>query len=120
MYMRHLPILLFVATFLPSLPWISPAAAEPARAAATLSLAQAERMAADLKQGMKLEEVQRLLGKPRRTALRHDGSSSSVPSQGTLQWTYSWGSSSQGSLQVEFAAKAPEEWYVNSWQWATY
>jgi hypothetical protein len=120
MHMRHLPTLLFVATLLTSLPWISPAAAEPARAATTLSLAQAERMAADLKQGMKLEEVQKLLGKPRRTALRHDGSSSSVPSHGMLQWTYSWGSPSQGSLQVEFAAKAPEEWYVNSWQWATY
>ena len=121
MHMRNLLTLLCVATFAPLLPWIAAAAAEPARAAATtLSLAQAERMAADLKQGMKLEEVQKLLGKPRRTALRHDGSSSSVPSQGTLQWTYSWGSSAPGSLQIEFAAKAPEEWYVNSWQWATY
>jgi hypothetical protein len=118
--MRQLPTLVFLTTLLPWLPWISPAAAEPARPAATLNLAQAERMAADLKQGMKLEEVQKLLGKPRRTALRHDGSSSSVPSQGTLQWMYSWGSSSQGSLQIEFAAKAPEDWYVNSWQWATY
>jgi hypothetical protein len=120
MHMRQLPTLVFLATFLPWLPWISPAAAEPARPAATLNLAQAERMAADLKQGMKLEDVQKLLGKPRRTALRHDGSPSNTPSQSTLQWTYSWGSSSQGSLQIEFAAKAPEDWYVNSWQWATY
>jgi hypothetical protein len=120
MHMRHLRTLVFLATFLPSSPWISAAAAEPARPVATLNLAQAERMAADLKQGMKLEDVQKLLGKPRRTALRHDGSPSNTPSQSTLQWTYSWGSSSQGSLQIEFAAKAPEDWYVNSWQWATY
>jgi outer membrane protein assembly factor BamE (lipoprotein component of BamABCDE complex) len=72
----------------------------------------------DLKQGMSAEEVQRLLGKPRRTALK----SGSTSTQGTLQWTYLWAgaSSSQGILQVEFAAKAPQAWYVDSWEWRSY
>jgi hypothetical protein len=118
--MRRLAILIFLAGLLPPLAWVPAAAAQPSRPAANLNVPPAERMAADLKQGMTLEEVQKLLGKPRRTALRRDGSSATIPSQGTLQWTYSWGSSSEGSLQVEFAAKAPEEWYVTSWQWATY
>ena len=77
-------------------------------------------MAVDLKQGMSAEEVQRLLGKPRRTALRNNGISANATSQGILQWTYTWTGPSQGTLHVEFAAKTPEEWYVNSWEWATY
>src|SRR5438034_4991573 len=35
-----------------------------------LTLTQTERRAVDLKQGMTLEEVEKLLGKPKRTALR--------------------------------------------------
>jgi hypothetical protein len=97
------------------------AGAQPVRPAATLTLAQAERMAADLKQGMSLEDVQKLLGKPRRTALKSNGASTSSPWQGTLQWSYTWtGSSSQANLHVQFSAKAPEQWYVNSWEWASY
>ena len=82
-------------------------------------------MATDLKQGMSVEEVQTLLGKPRRTALRNNGSSTSAPWQGTLQWTYTWtagpgASSSESRLNVVFVAKAPDQWYVNSWEWVTY
>ena len=76
-------------------------------------------MAVDLKQGMTLEEVQKLLGKPRRTALRSSGG---APTEGSLQWTYSWSSTghSEKSLQVVFAAKTPERWTVTSWDWSSY
>jgi hypothetical protein len=122
LHMRHLPTLLFLAALLPSLAWTSPASAQASRPAANVSLAQAERNAVELKQGMSLEQVQTLLGKPRRTALKNDGSfSTSAASQGTLQWTYTWtGSSSQASLHIQFATKTPEEWYVNSWEWGSY
>jgi hypothetical protein len=107
-----------------SLAWISPAGAQPTDPAAKLSLAQAERMATDLKQGMSVEQVQILLGKPRRTALRNNAFSTNAPWQGTLQWTYTWtgagSTSSESSLHVVFAAKTPEQWYVNSWEWASY
>ena len=119
--MTRLPTLVVLAALLPSLPWISPAAAQTPRPATNLSLAQAERNAVDLKQGMSAEDVQKLLGKPRRTALKNNGGSPNAPWQGTLHWSYTWtGASSQASLHVEFAAKTPEEWYVNSWEWATY
>ena len=101
--------------------WASPAGAQASRPAAVLSLAQAEQVAVDLKQGMSAEEVQKLLGQPRRTALKSEGGFPNMPSQGTLQWTYSWtGSSTQGNLRVEFAAKIPDHWCVNSWEWTTY
>ena len=122
MRMRSLPVLVFVAALSPSLAWISPAAAQASRPAATLSFAQAERNAVSLRQGMSVEEVQKLLGTPRRTALKTNGSSVTTPWQGTLQWTYSWpnAASSQGSLSVVFAATAPEKWFVNSWEWSSY
>lgn len=122
MDMRRLPTLLLLATLLPSLACISPASAQPSRPAPNLTLAQAERMAVDLKQGMSAEEVQKLLGKPKRTALKNTGVSAGAPWQGTLHWSYTWtGSSSpEGSLQVVFAAKVPEQWYVNSWEWSSY
>src|SRR5207245_8507425 len=79
-----------------------------------LTLTQTERRAVDLKQGMTLEEVEKLLGKPKRTALRaqvglHE-------SQGSLQWTYTWSSPSQSdrSLQVVFASRSPAQWVVDS------
>ena len=83
------------------------------------SLAQAERLAVDLKQGMTLEEVQKLLGKPRRTALKQ--AYGGAP-EGSLQWTYSWSSPSQSerNLQVVFATKSPEDWRVNGWDWTGY
>jgi hypothetical protein len=118
--MTRFAALLFLAALSPSLAWSQRAAAQASGPAATLSAAQAERNAVDLKQGMSLEEVQRLLGKPRRTALRTNGSSAAP--QGTLQWTYSWpgASSSQGSLHVVFGATGPEKWLVNSWEWSSY
>lgn len=118
--MRNLTVWVFVAALLPSLAWTSPAAAQASRPAATLSAAQAERNSVDLRQGMSADEVQTLLGKPRRTALKTSGNSATAPWQGTLQWTYSWSgaSSSQGSLHVVFAATA--QWYVNSWEWSSY
>jgi hypothetical protein len=85
-----------------------------------LTLPQTEQRAVDLKQGMTLEEVETLLGKPKRTALR--AQVGSHESQGSLQWTYTWSSPSQSdrSLQVVFASKAPERWLVNSWDWTGY
>jgi hypothetical protein len=114
--MKHLPILVLLAALLPS-----PALAE----GAAPNRAQAERNAVELKQGMTPDEVRELLGKPRRTALRGNGGSASAASQGTLQWTYVWtgstaSSSSERSLQIEFAAKAADQWSVNSWGWSSY
>jgi hypothetical protein len=116
--MKHLvTVVLFGAL----LTWVPLAGAQSSRPAAGLSVAQAERNAVDLKQGMSAEEVQRLLGKPGRTALKNNDGSSSAPSQGTLQWTYNWSSTSTAAiLHVKFAAKTPEAWVVNSWEWASY
>ena len=104
----------FLAVFLTALAWMPAAGAQAQRAA----LAQAERNAVELKQGMTLEEVQKLLGKPTRTALKSANGAVTDPSQGALQWTYAW--SRERILNVVFAAKTPHEWYVNSWDWATY
>jgi hypothetical protein len=99
--------------------------AQPAPPKQTLTLAQAERRAIELKHGMTLQEVQDLLGKPRRTALKalSPGSTPEL-SQGALHWTYAWSpgaSQSEGTLQVVFASsKAPERWLVQSWDWAGY
>jgi hypothetical protein len=44
-----------------------------------------------------------------------------MSAQGTLQWIYVWTSAStQGTLQVGFAAKAPEAWFVDSWEWRSF
>jgi hypothetical protein len=121
--MRRLPTLVFLATFLPSLAWLAPASAQPPGPVATAKRAQAERNAVDLKQGMTPDEVQQLLGKPQRTALKSNGAASSAPGQGTLQWTYVWNSASsfsERSLSVEFAAKAADQWFVNGWGWSSY
>ena len=112
--MRRLLILVFLAAFLPSLAWLAPANAEAGGTTASPKRAQAERNAVDLKQGMTTEEVQHLLGKPQRTALRSNG----------LQWTYVWSnagmsSSSERTLSVDFAAKA-DQWLVNGWGWNGY
>ena len=116
--MKRLLTLLFLAALFPSLACAAPAATEPSRSPENLNLGQAERQAADLKQGMSTEDVQTLLGKPRRTALKSSGSGA----QGILQWTYNWtgSSSTPGSLRVDFVSKTPNGWYVNSWEWANY
>jgi len=111
---RSVPILL-LAALLPGA-----ALAQAARSGAAPSLAQRERNSVELKQGMSMEEVRKLLGTPRRTALR-----AGIQGQGALQWTYLWSSpasssSSDRSLQIEFAAKGPEEWIVSSWGWSSY
>lgn len=67
---------------------------------------------------MTLEDVQKLLGKPTRTALKSASGGVSDPSHGTLQWTYAW--NRERILNVMFSAKTAHEWYVNSWDWATY
>lgn len=116
---------LFVLALLGSLPLSlglsAPAAAQTPRPVAALSAAQAERKSVELRQGMSAEEVERLLGKPRRTALKN-GTSASGPGQGNLQWSYSWpgASSTPGTLNVVFAATAPDQWRVHSWEWSSY
>lgn len=121
--MRPLPTVVFLAALAAPLGWMPPAAAQAQRAGANPSLVQAERNTVELKQGMKLEEVEKLLGKPKRTALKNTGSSAAgssagEPSQGTLQWTYVW--APDRTLHVVFAAKTSEQWYVNSWDWSSY
>lgn len=97
----------------------APAGAQSPAPVARLSQSRGEVLAIDLRQGMTLEEVQRLLGKPRRTALK---TGFGAASESTLQWTYSWGSNgfSEKNLQVVFASKAPERWQVTSWDWGSY
>ena len=80
----------------------------------------------ELRHGMTPADVQELLGKPRRTALRSSGGSANSPWEGSLLWTYVWNSagpaysSSERSLNIEFGAKAAEQWYVNGWSWSNY
>jgi hypothetical protein len=116
--MRRLSTVVFLAALAASPAWIPPAGAQAPRAGAQVSVAQAERNSVNLKQGMTLEEVQTLLGKPKRTALKNSSNAASEAWQGTLQWTYVWGP--DHTLQVVFAAKTPEQWYVNSWDWSNY
>jgi len=110
------PIVL--AVLAASLAW--PVLAQPAPAVTKAHYAQTERNAVSLKQGMSADEVQTLLDKPRRTALKSGGFAADGASQGTLQWTYAGADSSQGTLRVEFAAKAPAGWQVTGWDWASY
>ena len=98
-----------------------PVAAQTPRSVAGLSAAQAERKSVELRQGMSSEEVEQLLGTPRRTMLKN-GASAGAPGQATLQWTYSWPGtySTQGSLNVVFGATTQEQWRVHSWEWSSY
>ena len=97
------------------------AGAPPSLAVAQAGPAQVERNAIELKHGMSLEAVQKLLGKPKRTALKHANAPAGEPWQGTLEWTYTFGGdSSHRVLQVVFGAKAPDEWTVESWDWPGY
>jgi hypothetical protein len=117
--MKHLSTLVFLAALFASPTWAAPAGAEPLRSPENLTFGDAERRAVDLRQGMSIEDVQALLGKPRRTMLKNNGGSGSP--QGTLQWTYNWaGSSPPASLRVDFASKTANTWYVNSWEWSNY
>ena len=118
-------ILVVLATLVTSPAWLAPATAQTGAPAVSAKRAQAERNAVDLKQGMTIQEVQQLLGKPQRTALRSNGGAPSSAGQGTLQWTYVWNnsgtsSSSERTLIVDFAAKAADQWLVNGWGWNGY
>jgi hypothetical protein len=123
--MKRITFVLWLG-MLPSFLWFSPAGAQSLHPVAVLSLAQAERVAVDLKQGMSAEEVEKLLGRPQRTALKGNSGFPNATSQGTLQWTYTWTGSSApdnlrtGNLRIEFVAKTPDQWYVNGWEWGTY
>jgi hypothetical protein len=123
--MRLLPVLLLLCVLLPAAGGLAPAAAQGKRAAPSASRVEAERAAVDLKQGMTPDEVQKLLGKPWRTALTN-ALAPSAPSQGTLRWTYVWtgeassSSSAPRSLHVEFNSKAAEQWTVSGWSWSVY
>jgi hypothetical protein len=98
--------------------------AQPVLAKQNLTLAQGERRSVELKQGMTLQEVQDLLGKPKRTALKAL-SHGSTPElwQSVLHWTYAWPGTpvSDRNLEVVFASsKAPAGWLVQSWDWSGY
>lgn len=98
----------------------APLAQAQAPRTAETSLVQAERLSAELKQGMSSDDVRKLLGPPRRTALRSDGSSLSETTNSRLQWTYVWnGTSGPGTLRVDFRSKS-EAWSVTSWEWTTF
>jgi hypothetical protein len=118
---RILRLLLLVGVLLPATGGFSHAAAQGARAVPTASRAAAERAAVDLRHGMTLGEVQRLLGKPWRTALT-SSAGSRASSQGTLRWTYIWiaSPSMERSLNIDFDATAPEGWTVSGWSWSSY
>ena len=117
--MRYLLLAMLVAVLLAASGWFSHAGAQAKRPQAGASVAAAERAAVDLRQGMSLEEVQQLLGKPWRTALSGTGPSGA---QGTLRWTYTWSATavSERNLNIDFAAKVPQQWSVSGWNWSTY
>lgn len=117
--MRNLSLKAFVAAVV-CLLLQGGAAAQPAAPAKALRLVQAERLAIELRQGMTLTEVEKLLGKPRRTALKADlYSGVADASTGTLQWTYAWpgGPQVERTLQVTFLSSAPQLWRVSGWGW---
>ena len=114
--MRFLLLAMLVAVLLAASGWFSHASAQAKRAGPGAS-AVAERAAVELRQGMTLEEVQQLLGKPWRTALANNGAS------GTLRWTYTWPRSTETgerNLNIDFGAKSPHQWSVSGWNWSTY
>ena len=121
--MKRLRIGIFLPAVLSCLLYSAGTAAQSVQPREKSTLAQAEGVAVGLKQGMTLEEVENLLGKPKRTALRTTGYGGTPElSRGTLQWTYTWPSPSRSdhSLQVVFTSKSPEQWFVNSWDWTGY
>jgi hypothetical protein len=102
------------------LAFAQPAHAQQSRGPQGLSLAQAERSAAELHRGMSSDDVRKLLGKPKRTGLKDDGVRSAT-SQGALRWTYVWnGTTGPGTLLVDFDSDSPEQWRVHGWEWTTY
>jgi hypothetical protein len=93
-------------------------AAQDAASDNGLTVGQAEKLAANLRQGMTVDDVQKLLGKPQQTALQSDGGSPSLPSKGTLQWSYLWSNAGKSArLRVDFTAQPLEPYHVSSWEW---
>jgi len=96
----------------------TPALAQDAAPESGASLAQGEKLAASLRQGMSIDEVLKLLGKPQQTALQSDGAAPNLPSKGTLQWSYLWnGAAKPARLRVDFTGQPLEPYQVSSWQW---
>jgi hypothetical protein len=99
----------------------APGAAQEPPTDVKLSLAQAENQANGLRQGMTVDEVQKLLGKPVQTSLKSDSHARITPSKGTLQWSYAWGeAANRAHLRVEFTAEDLESYRVTGWQWTSY
>jgi len=112
------PAVLAMAIFLAVAGGMLAASAQDAASDNSLSVAQAEKLAANLRQGMSVDDVQKLLGKPQQTALLGDGGAPGQPSKGTLQWSYLWsGAGPHARLRVDFTAQPLEAYQVNSWQW---
>ena len=68
---------------------------------------------------MTREEVEKLLGKPRRTSLR---AASYRGSEDRLEWTYPWPNRAdpERTFQVVFSSTLPGQWLVSTWQWSGY
>jgi hypothetical protein len=100
---------------------VFPAGAQDAAIDNGMTLGQAEKVAANLHEGMTVDEVQKLLGKPQQTALKSDVGVPNPPTKGALQWSYVWGvAANRAVLRVDFTAQpleAHEPYQVSSWQW---
>ena len=123
--MRFLLLMLVLALLITIAGWHTDARAQATRASGASRGATAERAAVDLRQGMTPDEVRQLLGKPWRTALSGNGSAGNGSGGGTLRWSYNWtgspaSSSSERLLNVDFSAKAEEQWSVSGWNWSSY
>ena len=121
---RIVLLALLLAGVLALVGWVTPAGAQDTSALKRPSRTQAASASVELKQGMTPPEVQKLLGKPWRTALSGSDSAAETPPRGTLRWTYTWGgstsSSSERMLNVDFNARAAGEWTVSGWNWSAY
>ena len=120
--LRLLLLMLLLATLIAIAGWPSHTLAQGARSSGP-SRAAGERAAVDLRQGMTPDEVQTLLGKPWRTALSGNAGAGNGAGGQTLRWTYAWKSSTSSMerlLNVDFTAKAVEQWSVSGWNWSAY
>jgi hypothetical protein len=122
--LRFLLLMLLLAALIAIAGWPAHTLGQAARAAGP-SRGAAERAAVELRQGMTLEEVQALLGKPWRTALSGNVAAGNGAGGQTLRWTYAWSgtpstSSMERLLNVDFTARTEERWSVSGWNWSAY
>jgi hypothetical protein len=93
-------------------------------AKARYSQSDGERLSISLRQGMTADQVENLMGKPKRTALRASmgAGAASEGAQSSLLWTYSWAGASynERNLLIVFVGKSPDQWTVSSWDWTGY